>query len=102
MSKSYLSNLENNPADTRPSAETLYAIAQALGTTMSDLLGRRLLSEPTMEIDEPLRDYAAQAGLSEQEVRQLASIQWRGDRPRTARRWRFVHESLTASRAFDE
>lgn len=102
VSKSYLWNLENEPEHKKPSAETLYALAEALGTTMSDLLGRRLLSEPSQEIDETLQLYADQEGLSQQEVQQLASIRWRGDPPKTIRRWRFVHESLMASRGLDD
>lgn len=101
VSKSYLSNLETQPEHKKPSAETLYAIAKALGTTMSDLLGRRLLSEAPTEPDPALLEYARDAKLNDEEVRQLASIQWRGNPPRSTRRWHFVHESLKASSALD-
>jgi transcriptional regulator with XRE-family HTH domain len=51
ISKSYIWNLENKPEHQRPSAETLYALAKALGTTMAALLGRQVLNEPTVEIE---------------------------------------------------
>ena len=65
----------------RPSGETLYAIAEALGVTMSDLLAvdsspisirrprRRCLSSP-------MTNFRA-------DVRTLASIRFRGDQPKT-------------------
>lgn len=39
VSKGYLWSLEKGETDARPSGRTLYKIAEALGTTMSDLLG---------------------------------------------------------------
>lgn len=101
ISKSYLWNLENRVEHQRPSGETLYALAEALGTTMSALLGRRLLSGPNPDVDPALRAYADEAGLTEEEVLMLASIRWRGDRPQSVKRWRFVHEALRASRSLD-
>ena len=44
VSKGYLWALENDPGTRRPSAETLYAVAQALGVTMADLMGREVLT----------------------------------------------------------
>src|SRR5215218_8286612 len=58
ISKGYISGLENNPQARRPSAETLYAIAKALGVTMSDLLGRKLLAAARNEIPVGLREFA--------------------------------------------
>lgn len=101
VSKSYLWNLENKPGHQKPSADTVYAIAKVLGTTMSALLGRRLLSEPPDEIDETLQQFAKKAKLSQGEVRTLASINWRGDPPKSAERWRFVYDALKASKSLD-
>jgi len=102
VSKSYLWNLENKAEHQKPSAETVYSLAEALGTTMSQLIGRRLLNEPEGSVDEALSEFAKQANLSDDEVAVLASIQWRGDKPRTAKRWGFVYDSLKASRSFDQ
>ena len=101
ISKSYLWNLENKPHDKRPSGETLYAIAKALGTTMSELLGRQLLNEPTEEIDETLRAFADGENLPAADIKMLASIQWRGGPPRSRDRWKFVYDALKMSQGLD-
>lgn len=101
VSKSYLWNLENKPHHKRPSGETLYAIAKALGTTMSELLGRQLLNEPTEEIDETLRAFADEEKLPAADIKMLASIQWRGGAPRSRDRWKFVYDALKMSQGLD-
>jgi len=68
---------------------------------MSALLGRRLLSDPVEEIDATLRKFAKANRVSEGEVRTLASINWRGDPPKTIERWRFVYDALKASKSLD-
>ena len=102
ISKSYIWNLENKPEHQRPSAETLYALAKALGTTMAALLGRQVLNEPTVEIEPSLAAYAKQAHLPEADVMMLASIRFRGGPPKTVERWAFIHSALKASRSLDE
>ena len=101
VSKSYLWNLESKEQHQRPSGETLYAIAKALNTTMSALMGKRLLTEPQDDVDDALRAFAKRAKLSKAEITMLASIKWRGDEPRTVERWRFVYDALKASRSLD-
>jgi transcriptional regulator with XRE-family HTH domain len=59
LSKGYVSAIENGETP-RPSGQTLYAIAQALGVTMSDLLGRRLLSEMKPARPPSLEEFAAE------------------------------------------
>lgn len=81
LSKSYVSAIENGETP-RPSGQTLYAIAEALGVTMSDLLGRRLLSEVEPARPPSLEDFAAEHHLPEADVRMLASIRFRGGRPK--------------------
>lgn len=103
VSKSYLWNLENRVEHQRPSAKTLYSIAQALGTSMSDLLGKKLLVETLpSEIDPVLQEFIKQEKLNDADVATLASIQWRGDPPRTVERWRYVHQALKTSRSLDD
>jgi transcriptional regulator with XRE-family HTH domain len=101
ISKSYLWNLENKPEHQKPSAETLYSIAKVLNTTIAELLGRKLLTEPRLEVDDVLRAFANQENIPEEDVRMLASIQWRGRPPKTIERWRFVYEALKVSRSID-
>lgn len=106
MSKGYLSTLENND-DTgtqsrRPSAETLYAIAKVLGVTISDLLGRKLLTTPNNEIPESLRQFAREEDLPEADVVMLAAIKFRGEAPRTVDRWRYIYTAIRTSESIDE
>ncbi len=102
MSKGYLWSLENpEGANQRPSGQTLYAIAKALGVTMSDLLGQKMVIERDEPVDPTLREFAADQGLSQADVEMLASIQWRGDPPKSAERWRFIYEAIVMSRSMD-
>ncbi|MGV9643319.1 helix-turn-helix domain-containing protein [Streptomyces sp. NPDC003514] len=102
VSKGYLSTLENNPEARRPSAETLYAIAEALGVTMSDLLGRKLLSAPSTQIPDSLGEFAEQEHLPEADVRMLSQIQFRGEPPRTKERWQYIYTAIRTSESLDE
>lgn len=104
VSRTYLLKLEKDEAS-NPSLEILRRIADALDITIADLLGT-----PSMQFDfdesaipRSLQAFADQAGLGAKEIRMLASIRWRkGDEPQTAERWRFVLDSLKASRQLDE
>jgi transcriptional regulator with XRE-family HTH domain len=101
VSKGYLSSLENDPDDKRPSAQTLYALANALGVAMSDLLGEKLIIEPDSDVPKSLRDFADAENLPEADVQMLATIRFRGDRPQTAGRWRHIYEAIKMSRSLD-
>jgi transcriptional regulator with XRE-family HTH domain len=102
VSKGYLWTLENDPATRRPSAETLFAVAKALGVTMADLMGRELSVEPPEEIPDSLREFAEEEGLPEADIQMLASIQFRGEQPRTKERWRYIYTAISTSAAIDE
>lgn len=102
VSKGYLWALENDPGARRPSAETLYAVAQTLGVTMADLMGRAVLAVPTGDIPDGLCEFAEEAGLPEADVQMLASIQFRGEQPRTKERWRYIYTAISTSAAIDE
>ena len=101
LSKGYLSSLENDVHERRPSADVLYNIAQALGVTMADLLGRRLLAAAAPSIPESLAQFAAENNLTEADKVMLASIQFRGDQPRTVDRWRYIYQSIRNSSQMD-
>jgi len=102
VSKGYISALENDPQARRPSAETLYAIAKALGVTMSDLLGRKLLAAARIEIPTSLREFADEQKLPEADVQMLSAIQFRGDPPRTKQRWQYIYNAIRTSEALDD
>lgn len=101
VSKGYLHRLESDTADVRPSGNTLYALAEALGVTMSDLLGRRLLAPARSEVPVALREFADEEGLPEADVLMLASIEFRGEGPRTKERWRYIYNAIETSRGLD-
>jgi transcriptional regulator with XRE-family HTH domain len=102
VSKGYIWSLENptnDGPDKRPSAKTLYAIAQTLGVPVAELLGERLTitGAPAEPLDPSLTAFAAEENLSEPDVEMLASIRWRGDQPRTIERWRRIYRAIILS-----
>lgn len=102
VSRSYLSELENGAGNhQRPSARVLYALGKALGVSMSELLGRPLILEPTRRPSASLRAFAELDGLSPSDVEMLASIQFRGDAPQTPDRWRFIYQAIRNSSSMD-
>ncbi len=102
ISRSYLSELETGAGNhKRPSAQVLYAIGSALGVSMSDLLGRPLILEPSTTPSASLRQFAEDEGLAESDVEMLTSIKFRGDAPQTAARWRFIYEAIRNSSGMD-
>ena len=92
VSKGYLSQIENDAAP-RPSGDTLFKMATALGTTVADLLGREI-EPPTREISPVLLDFAREARLPDADVQMLAGIRYRGEQPRTTADWRYLYESI--------
>ncbi|OYN76235.1 helix-turn-helix domain-containing protein [Mycolicibacterium sphagni] len=107
VSKGYLSTLENTDSAgqsaRRPSAKTLYAIAQTLGVTMSDLLGRRLLIEvPDGPAPEGLQEFVAKHRLPAADMQMLRTIKFRGEAPKTAERWEYIYNAIRFSEAIDK
>ena len=102
VSKSYVSSLESETEpERRPSAEILYKLAQALGVAMSDLLGKTPGLTPGQERTPELLRFATDYRLPEADIDMLASIQFRGDRPRSVDRWRFIYEAIKNSERMD-
>jgi transcriptional regulator with XRE-family HTH domain len=104
LSKSYLVRLETDPTS-NPSLEVLRRIADALDITVADLIGAPKLEFAVEDAGVPpaLRAFADEARLTKRELDMLASIRWRkGEEPRTRERWRFILDSLRASRTFDD
>ncbi len=97
VSKGYLWSLEKGETAARPSGRTLYAVAEALGTTMADLLGRQILVDPPSTAPESLRAYAKEAGLTDPDVHMLASVNFRGRQPADHDGWALVWGAIRAS-----
>lgn len=100
LSKSYVSSIEAGETP-RPSGETLYAIAEALGVTMSDLLGRRLLTDRPSELPASLLEFASENQLPEADITMLASIQFRGGQPRSKERWAHIYSAIRQTEWMD-
>ena len=104
MSKTYLLRLETDDG-ANPSLDVLGRIADALDVTVADLLGAPATRFVADEADVPpsLRVFADEENLSPRDFEQLASIRWRrGEIPASSERWRFILQSLKASRQFDD
>jgi XRE family transcriptional regulator of biofilm formation len=97
VAKGYLWSLEHNQVTSRPSGETLYRIADALGTSMSDLLGRTLLVDAPHEVPPSLEEFAKEAKLSQRDVRMLAGVNFRGQQPDDKAGWEFIWRAIKAS-----
>lgn len=101
VSKAYLSALENGSAS-KVSGEKLYAIADALGVNMTDLMGRKLISRPPTNIPEGLREFALEQDLPEADVLMLARIEFRGGQPRTKERWAHIYSAIRSTTWMDD
>lgn len=102
ISRSYLSELENGKGDhKRPSAEVMYRLGKALGISMSELLGRPLITESLQKRPASLLAFAAQSNLPDSDIEMLASIRFRGDAPETAERWGFIYNAIKTSVSLD-
>lgn len=104
VSKAYLVRLEKDES-TNPSLDLLARVAEALDTTVADLVGRpplRFAQDENLVVPPTLQAFADEAGLGQRELQTLASIRWRkGDEPQTVDRWRYIWQSLRASKQFD-
>lgn len=101
VSKGYVHRLESDLAAVRPSGNTLYALATALGVTMSDLLGRRLVRAAEPVVPDALRDFALEERLPEADILMLASIEFRGEKPKSKERWRYIYQAIQTSAGLD-
>jgi len=100
VSKGYLSQVERS-LTVRPSAFTIFSIAEALGTTVGELFeGRRegaVEAASDFEVPEALRAFADEAELPPTDINMLAAIRFRGAQPREKEDWRFLYESIRRS-----
>lgn len=99
VSKGYLWSLEQGKTEGRPSGRTLYRLAEALGVTMSELLGQQLLMEERGSTKAPksLLKFADEEGLTERDISMLASVNFRGEQPKDRQGWALVWQAIRAS-----
>jgi transcriptional regulator with XRE-family HTH domain len=102
VSKTYLWELEKDESgEKKPSAEILLRIANALSITLAELLGlptvrakegQVVLSKALLEFQERMKHLGTP--LSDQDVQELASMSFRGGRPRTVDDWHELYLTL--------
>lgn len=95
IAKSYLSEIESNNA-TRPSGSILYRLAEALGTTIADLLEKEV-RPAARDIPDSLKKFADEEGIPQEDLEMLAQIRFRGEQPSTPDDWRYLYESIKRS-----
>lgn len=99
ISKAYLSQLENSLSK-QPSAEVLFKIASALGTTIAELLDKpvRVQSNDFQKVPEGLRELIDDQGdaldIREEDVKMLMNIQYRGSQPKTPEDWEHILRTI--------
>lgn len=103
VSAAYISELESG-LGRRPSGEILLRLADALEVTIAELLGHDIRPG---DGDSPLPDpslveFAKERRLPKSDVTMLASIRFRGEPPKSVRRWAMIYDSIVASRSLDE
>jgi transcriptional regulator with XRE-family HTH domain len=100
VSKGYVSALENEDAEIkkmRPSGQSVYKLAEALGVTVGDLLGEQTHAAELLDIPDSLQEFAEQEDLPESDVMMLSRIEFRGAQPKTAKDWSFLYEAIRRS-----
>jgi transcriptional regulator with XRE-family HTH domain len=100
VSKAYISDLENGVAG-KPKIQYIYSIAKALDLTLDLLLDSATESQqvkakltPGHELPAGLAELRSEMELSDQDVQMLATVNFRGHRPRDKEGWRYLLETL--------
>jgi transcriptional regulator with XRE-family HTH domain len=95
IAKSSLHEIESNH-NARPSAESLYSIAEVLGTSIGYLLGREPAPapRPAEVFPESLEVFARKKRIPLEDKRGLARAFYQGKQPLKADDWAFLYEAL--------
>ena len=102
ISRSYLSELEGGKGrHKRPSAQVMYKIGKALGISMSELMGRPLITAPPEKRPASLERFAKRHRIPKADVDMLASIRFRGEPPQSDERWSFIYNAIKNSTGMD-
>jgi transcriptional regulator with XRE-family HTH domain len=95
ISKAYLYQLEKSTEGHNPSAEILYRLAFALGTSVGELMEKDIPTHREVtDVPDSLRTLALEEGLGDEVVKMLAGIQFRGQRPVDKNDWFFLYEAI--------
>lgn len=105
ISKTYLWELERDTAgEKKPSADVLLRVATALSTTLAELLSLETVTVQDRKVQLPpaLKEFqdrmkAQKAPLSEDDLRDLAVMKFRGGQPLTADDWQQLYLLLKNS-----
>ncbi len=105
ISKTYLWELERDTDKTKkPSADVLMRIADALSTTLVELLSLPTVQSPSGPVQIPpalkkLQDQmqAMKTPLTDEELHDLTMMKFRGGQPETAREWHQLYLLLDSS-----
>ncbi len=95
ISRGYLSEIENGHA-ARPSATVLLRLAEALETSISDLLQEEQKTGRAERVS-LLEQLAELDNIPEEDVQMLAGIKFRGYQPTTLEDWRYLYQSIKRS-----
>ncbi len=100
LSKAYISDLENGSAG-KPNIQYIFAVAVALGVTLSELLQESTPRTDVVrsrrkdsELPSGLKELQLELNLSDDDVERLAQVSFRGKRPKDKEGWRFLIETL--------
>lgn len=102
ISKTYLWELESDKSGTKkPSADVLLRIANALSTTIADLMSLPTVKVKNIPVEIPavlgqLQERLKTLGvqLTDKDLRDLASTRFRGRQPRTVDDWYQLYSAL--------
>lgn len=102
LSKTYLWELEHDEDGVKkPSADTLMKLVAPLRTTIADLLGLQTVqvNNQKVEISQSLQEFCewmkkTDRELSEDELRDLATMRFRGGQPKTRDDWDDLYRTL--------
>lgn len=105
ISKTYLWELERDTeGNKKPSADVLLRIANGLSTTLADLLSLETvkIQEAAVELPPSLKEFqnrmaAQKTPLTEDDLRDLAVMKFRGGQPQTADQWHQLYQLLVNS-----
>lgn len=101
ISKAYISDLENGSAG-KPNIQYMYSIACALDVTLNQLIdetveladSEKLSAANTADLPAGLAELKEEFNLTDADVERLATIQFRGKRPRDTEGWRYLITTL--------
>lgn len=97
LSKSYLWELEKQRAEVRPSGRTLHKLSVALGTSMSELMGHKVLVDEPRSVPKSLKRFAERQKLGDRDVQMLAGVNFRGRQPESENDWAFLWDAIRRS-----